>query len=111
MINAAASDENGTARMGGGIEQLMVGGSKPLFAGRAPAGLHMHNESIGGEAHRSRWNVRSVDIVRWIEHNVRPEEPFHAQLRTWSVRRTLTGLYVSYMGIGLLCAQDGRRGL
>ena len=64
--------------MGGGIEQLMVGGSKPLFAGRAPAGLHMHNESIGGEAHRSRWNVRSVDIVRWIEHNVRPEEPFHA---------------------------------
>ena len=48
--------------MGGGIEQLMVGGSKPLFAGRS--GLYMHNESIGGQAHRSQWDVRSVDTVR-----------------------------------------------
>lgn len=73
-IHAAASDANGTATMGGGIEQLMVGGSKPLFAGQS--GLYMHNESIGGQAHRSQWDVRSVDTVRWIQHNVRPEDFF-----------------------------------
>ena len=66
--------------MSGGIEQLMVGGSKPLFAGQS--GLYMHNESIGGQAHRSQWDVRSVDTVRWIQHNVRPEEPFDSQLWT-----------------------------
>ena len=58
--------------MSGGIEQLMVGGSKPFGMN----GLYAHNKSIGGEAHGAVWNVLAVDTVRWIQQSVRPEDFF-----------------------------------
>ena len=71
-IHAAASDADETVRMSGGIEQLMVGGSKPFGMN----GLYAHNKSIGGEAHGAVWNVLAVDTVRWIQQSVRPEDFF-----------------------------------
>ena len=58
--------------MSGGIEQLMVGGSKPFGMN----GLYAHNKSIGGEAHGAVWSVLAVDTVRWIQQSVRPEDFF-----------------------------------
>ena len=71
-IHAAASDGKKMVRMSGGIEQLMVGGSKPFGMN----GLYAHNQSIGGKAHETVWDVLAFDTARWIQQSVRPEDFF-----------------------------------
>tara|TARA_B100000795_G_scaffold214224_1_gene167932 strand:- start:69 stop:1013 length:945 start_codon:yes stop_codon:yes gene_type:complete len=68
LVPAAAGAENGSIELAGGLEQMFLGGSVPMYWRRGVSAYVHPNKKM------EFWTVPQVDVVEWLRTYVREED-------------------------------------